>query len=72
MNEIARVDPNLLDDSSSTYNKQYSSKLSETTPKNIIKLREIFTEELIKVHQNLQTKILGLQIITHLQNFKTI
>jgi hypothetical protein len=51
MNEIARADPNLLDDIVSQLIK--NNKLNETASKNIIQLREIFMEELLKVYVNL-------------------
>jgi hypothetical protein len=51
MNEIANVDPNLLDD----IVRQFivNNKLSETNSKDILQLREIFVGELIKVYVNL-------------------
>ncbi|GBC02694.1 hypothetical protein RclHR1_04760009 [Rhizophagus clarus] len=51
MTEIARADPNLLDDIVSQLIK--NNKLNETTSKDITQLRVIFMEELLKVYANL-------------------
>src|SRR5436305_7014263 len=51
MNEIASVDPNLLDDTVRQF--IINNKLSEINSKNILQLRETFIEELIKVYVNL-------------------
>src|ERR1044071_8803328 len=52
MNEIAKVDKNLLDETVRQF--IINNKLNENeTLKNISQLREIFTEELTKVYVNL-------------------